>query len=126
MEALTRSTSHKLAAPSIGRIVRVTGIALLRALSLLVVLLFAVPVALLLINTLVPLPVIVLLALANLAAVAALFRFRWTIGASVAALASSLIVAALAITASQAFASTPSITDAQGRVIPGSIARWKR
>ncbi len=67
-----------------------------------------------------------MLALADLGLVAALFRFERTWKVISAAFAGFVVVALLAIWLSQATASTPPITDANGNPIPGSIASLEK
>ena len=81
-----------------------------------------VPVALLPVGTAVPAFVWVLLAIADVALVVVLIRFARTRRAVIGALVGFVVVAALAVVASQAFAATPPIVGANGKPIPGSIA----
>ena len=66
------------------------------------------------------------LALACLALLIYLVRDRWSARAVTAALAGSVIISLLAITASQALAATPRIRDAQGQPLAGSIATLEK
>jgi hypothetical protein len=116
----------KTALPSIQRIGCAIGIMLLRCLALLAPIVAALLVALLPIGTSVPTPVWILLAVADVALIIALFWFKWTARAIGATIAGSLLLMLLAIATSQAFASTPPITDAQGKPIPGSIATLEK
>src|SRR5215213_5998663 len=93
------------------RIARAIGIALLRCLALLVLLLAALLVALLPIGTSVPGPIWILLGVADLALMIALFWFKWTPHAIGTTIVGSLVIILLAIATSQFFASTPPITD---------------
>jgi pimeloyl-ACP methyl ester carboxylesterase len=98
------------------------GALLLRSLVLLILVLAALPVALLPISTMVPTLVWVLLAVLEAALVVALFWLKWTWLAVGGAFAGSIILALITVVASQAFAGTPPIRDAQGKPIPNSIA----
>jgi pimeloyl-ACP methyl ester carboxylesterase len=108
------------------RIARAIGMALLRGLILLVPVVAALLVALLPIGTSVPTLIWISLAVADVALIAALFWFKWTPRASGATIAGSLVVMLLAVATSQAFASTPPITDAQGKPMMGSIATLEK
>jgi pimeloyl-ACP methyl ester carboxylesterase len=112
--------------PSLAQLARSVGIALLRILTALVVMLLAVPVALLPVGTAVPAPLWGLLAIAGIALVVALVRFARTRRAKLSTLAGFVVVAALAVAASQAFASTPPILGADGKPLPGSIATLEK
>lgn len=85
-------------------------------------LLMAVPVLLLPISTLVPAPIWILLVLVDLVLVIAGFRVLATRVAWAAVLAGLVLVSLLGVAASQWFAATPPITDAQGKPLPNSIA----
>jgi pimeloyl-ACP methyl ester carboxylesterase len=120
---LTMPTSAR---PSTKRIAQALGIVLLRSLILLVPIFAALLVALLPIGTAVPASIWVALAVAVVLLIVALFWFRWTPRAISAAIAGSLAVVLVAVVASQAFASTPPITDAQGQPLPNSIATLEK
>lgn len=126
MSTFPQSTRREFAFPSLARISRKAALAFLRALATLFVLLLSVPVALLPVATSVPAPIWVLLAAVDVALVAALFYFRSTPVAVVAVISGLLVVALAAIAASQVFASTPPITDGDGRPLPNSIATLER
>lgn len=122
-----KTYAHPFAAgvrlPSSARLARGAGIVLLWALIAIAIVLLAVPVALLPLATMVPAPIWLLLASADIALLVALVRFarrRW------AALAGFVAVTALAVAASQAFAATPPIVDASGKPLPGSIATLEK
>lgn len=104
------------------RLSRMIGLALLWAVALLAPVLATLMVALLPIGTAVPAPIWIVLGLADLALIVALFWLRWAARAAGVAIGGALIVALLAAVASQAFAATPPIVDAQGQPIPNSIA----
>jgi pimeloyl-ACP methyl ester carboxylesterase len=92
------------------------------ALGLLIALLLGLPVILLPLTTAVPAWVWVPLALAGLAFIALPLRLRPIWPGAAFSLAGMLLVAILAVTASQAFAATPPITGPDGKPLPGSIA----
>jgi pimeloyl-ACP methyl ester carboxylesterase len=122
----THSIARKSAAPSFERILRAIGHALWRTLILLLLVLVALLVALLPIGTAVPAPLWILFGIADVALMDGLFRFKWTSRAIVAAISGALIVVLLAALASQAFAATPPIVDAQGQPVPNSIATLEK
>jgi pimeloyl-ACP methyl ester carboxylesterase len=107
---------------SAGYIARVIILAVARILAFFVTLLLGAIVVLLPVSTSVPAWVWIPLALADLALVVLLFRIRPAWRAVTTGLAGMALVGLLAVVLSQAFAMTPPITDAQGNVIPGSIA----
>ena len=98
------------------------GLALARSLALLVALLLVVPVLLLPGTTAVPLPIWLALALCDVALVVMAIRFSMHARPLAGMLGGVFVIAILAVIASQWFAMTPLITDAQGSVVPGSIA----
>jgi pimeloyl-ACP methyl ester carboxylesterase len=122
MHTYPHSMTPTIRLPSLAQIARALGIVLLRVVMALVVVLMAVPVALLPVGTAVPAPVWFLLAIADIALIVALVRFARTWRATIGALAGFVLLAALAVAASQAFAATPPIVDANGKPIAGSIA----
>ena len=127
MNTLIQPTIRKIAIPSIvEKIARISAIALLRVLLALVIVLLALPVALLPVATSVPAPIWVLLALVDVALVAALFWFKSTLSVTFAVIAGLLIVALVAVAASQAFASTPPITGSDGKPLANSIATLEK
>ncbi len=126
MNVIGQSNTFPRTRSSLGRIARLLLIGLMRILVFLVVVLFAVPVALLPIATAVPLPVWILLALADVVSAIALFRFRWTVRAMGASWATAFVIALLAVITSQWFAATPPIVDANGKVLPNSIATLEK
>ena len=101
-------------------------VALSRILTLLVILLLALPVAILPIGTLVPSPIWIAFALAIVALVILLLRSRWTLRAVGATLVGSLVIVLAAVVASQAFAATPPIIGADGSLFPNSIASLEK
>lgn len=103
------------------------GLAVLgRLLVLLIILILGIPVILLPLATAVPAWVWIPLAGVDLALLIVFFRLNppWA-GAAVAALG-ALVVGVLAFLVSQAFATTPPITDAAGNPLPGSIATLEK
>lgn len=97
-----------------------------RTLAFIIALALGLPVILLPLSTSVPAWIWVPLAIAAIALLALLFRFAPTwkgIGASIAGVT---LVSVLAVLISQAYASTPPITDAEGQVIPNSIATLEK
>ncbi|MCL4393438.1 MAG: hypothetical protein M1482_01225 [Chloroflexi bacterium] len=95
---------------------------LLRILTLLVIMLLALPVLLLPISTVVPAPVWVLLGAADVGLAIALFRSKWTGRAIGLTIAGALGVVLLAVAASQMFAAAPAIV--VGPLIVGSSRRF--
>jgi pimeloyl-ACP methyl ester carboxylesterase len=103
--------------PTIGsKILAVLG----RILAFLVALILCLPVFLLPITTAVPAPVWIAFCILAIGILIMLFRFP------VRGLAGTLLVCMAAIIASQVFAGTPAITDANGEPIPGSIATLEK
>ncbi len=88
----------------------------------LVALIIALPVFLLLVATAVPLYVAVGLLAIDVALVVALIRWGQNWLGLIAFFLGIILVSTLAIWSSQSFAKTPLIVDAQGQVVPGSIA----
>lgn len=86
------------------------------------ILLSVLPVLLLFVATAVPLYVTLILALIDVALVVALFRFARTVPLVGGVLLGVILVAVAAVWLSQLYATTPPITDAQGQVVPNSIA----
>jgi pimeloyl-ACP methyl ester carboxylesterase len=93
-----------------------------RLLALLIALLLCLPVVLLPVATSVPAWVWIPLAIGCVALLVLFFWRKPAWQAAVISAAGMAVVAALAVIASQAFAMTPSIVDAQGQPVPGSIA----
>lgn len=90
------------------------------------VILFCLPVVLLPMSTSVPAWAWILLALADVALIISLFRIK-AVGQKLSIeLSGTLLVAILSVVISQAFTFTPPITDANGDVIPGSIATLEK
>jgi len=97
-----------------------------RLLALLLTLLLCLPVILAPFTTSVPTWVWILLALADVALLILQFRLRPIWRGVTASLVGVVVISVLAVLASQFFAATPPITDAQGRPIPGSIATLEK
>ncbi len=95
---------------------------LLRILVSILIALAMIPVALLPISTTVPPSILILFAMAEVALWVAVFRLSFTVRVVLAELAGFVAIALLAIVASQVFASTPPILDANGKPLPNSIA----
>jgi len=126
MSTLAQTSIHPAARPVGTQIARFLSIGLLRVLGLVVMLLLAVPVALLPLTTAVPAAIWIFLALADLALLTSLVWSRWSRLAVVAAFAGALVVALAAVIASQLLAATPPIRDAQVNAIPNSIASLEK
>ncbi len=104
---------------------RVAG-ALVRILALLLTLALCLPIVLLPTATAVPAPVWVLLAIVDVLLLLVQFQLTPAWRGIAISLAGVVLVSLIAIVVSQLFASTPSITDASGRPIPGSIATLEK
>lgn len=111
---------------SAGKIVRKAGFALGRTFALLVTILLCVPVILLPLTTAVPMWVWILLAVVDVALVILQFRLALASLGTLGVLAGIILVSLIAVVASQLFAATPPITDANGQPIPGSIATLEK
>jgi pimeloyl-ACP methyl ester carboxylesterase len=105
-----------------GRAVSVLG----RILILLIALLLCLPVILLPLTTSVPAWVWILLAVADAALIVLQFRLALASLGTLGVLAGILLVSLIAVAASQFFAATPPIEDADGAPIPGSIATLEK
>ena len=104
------------------KIAHVTG----RLLLLLVTILFVLPIVLLPLSTAVPLWAWILLALADLTLIVVQFRIRPPRRAITVSITGLVLVSLLGVITSQVLAATPPITDANGKPIPGSIARLEK
>lgn len=107
-------------------IARKTASFLGRLLAVFLTFLLCLPVILAPFTTSVPTWVWILLALADAALLILQFRLRPIWRGVTASLVGVVVISVLAVLASQFFASTPPITDAQGRPIPGSIATLEK
>jgi pimeloyl-ACP methyl ester carboxylesterase len=123
MNTYAHPITHSARLPFLARLTRGTGIVLLWILTAIMVVLLAVPVALLPVATAVPAAIWTLLAIADIALVVALVRFARM---RYAVLGAFVVVAALAVAASQLFAATPPILGADGTPLPGSIATLEK
>ncbi len=97
-----------------------------RALVFIIALILCVPVILLPPATAVPAWIWIPLAAADVALLVLFFRLEPAWKGGLVSLAGVLLVAALAVGASQLFAATPPITDSQGKPLPGSIATLEK
>lgn len=93
-----------------------------RLLAFLLSLLFCLPLILLPLATAVPAVLWIVLAALAVALLFVQFRLKPAWKGVAASLAGLVVVAVMAVIASQAFATTPPIVDAQGEPLPGSIA----
>ena len=110
----------------VGKVARTVALVLGRILALLLTLLLCLPVALLPLATSVPALVWVLLAIVDVALLILQFRRAPTWLGITVSLAGVMVVSLIAIAASQFLASTPPITDASGKPMPGSIATLEK
>ena len=97
-----------------------------KILAFLAALLLGLPVLLLPLTTAVPAWVWIPLALAAIVLMVLLFRLQPAMRGIATGLAGMLLVAVLAVVASQVFAATPPITGADGKPLPGSIASLEK
>lgn len=111
---------------SFGKIVHRIATGLGRMLTLLISILFCVPVILLPLTTSVPAWVWIPLAIADVVLIILQFRVVFASIGTLGVLAGIILVSLIAVVASQLFASTPPITDINGRPIPGSIATLEK
>lgn len=111
---------------SAGQTVRTIGRGLVKLLAAVAVALVMVPVALLPVATAVPWYGWLALALADVGLLALLITRAPTTGHKALIIAAIVAVSVLAVLMSQWFASTPPITGADGRVVPGSIAELEQ
>ncbi|HLO16518.1 MAG TPA: alpha/beta hydrolase [Anaerolineales bacterium] len=112
--------------PSVGNVLRMITLALGRILFLLVTLILCVPILLLPIITSVPSWVNIILAIAAVTLLILQFRFTLASWGTLGVLAGILLVSLIVVVASQFFASTPPILDANGQPVPGSIATLEK
>ena len=119
---MIRNLHLKLNQRSKLQIVRAIALTSLQILVFILIVLAILPVALLPISTSVPVSILILFAMAEIALFVAVFRLGFTVRVMLAELAGFIAIALLAIVASQLFASTPPILDANGKPIPNSIA----
>ena len=129
---MTNITTRKMSPPAgsmfrrgwdvVMHIARIIGAALLRILAVLVMLMLVLPVIALPFTTSVPAPIWILLAVTDAGLLILPFRFVPTTFAITVTITGIIAVSLIAVVASQAFASTPPITAANGRPLPSSIA----
>jgi pimeloyl-ACP methyl ester carboxylesterase len=98
------------------------GVGGLRILLAILLVIAALPVAVLPIGTLVPAAIWIILAVTEVALLITPIWFKWSWSAIGVACAGSVLVFGLAVGTSQLYAGTPPITDAQGQPLPNSIA----
>src|SRR5215207_2481275 len=116
-----RPQPHRL-----GNITRKLAIVGGRILALLISILLCLPVILAPLTTSVPAWVWIPLAVVNVALIILQFRFGLISLNTLGILGGRILVSLLAVAASQAFAATPPITDANGQPVPGSIATLEK
>src|SRR5687767_6790113 len=129
MSTLDTTNSRRVVKPqsnSFGKIARRIATELGRILTLLITIVFCVPVILLPLTTSVPVWVWIPLAIADVVLLILQFRFVFASIGTLGVLAGIILVSLMAVVASQFFASTPPITDINGRPILGSIARLEK
>ena len=126
MSAFAKPAPRHVSRPSGRAAARFAGRSVIVVLAAIVILLLAAPIIASPIVTSVPMPVVVLLVLADLALIVALVRFAHTPRAVLAVAAGFILVLALDVWASQAFAATPPILGDDGRPLPGSIASLEK
>lgn len=129
MSTLSAAKPRSISKPKtsrIGKLARKIGLAVARTLAFLVTLLLCVPVILSPFTTSVPAWLWILLAMVDLALIILQFRFALASTGTLAILGGFLLVSLLAVIASQVFAATPPITDANGQPVPNSIASLEK
>ena len=97
-----------------------------RILGLIIALLVGLPVILLPFTTAVPAWVFVLLAAVDMGLIILQFRFELVSLSTAVVFAGFVLVSVIAVVASQIFAATPPIRDANGQQVPGSIATLEK
>jgi pimeloyl-ACP methyl ester carboxylesterase len=102
------------------------GLVLSRVCFSFVILLLMIPILLLPIGTSDPVMSWASLALVDAVLLVVMFKTRWRLRNIVLTCGGMLFIAGLAVVLSQLFASTPRITDAQGNVLPNSIASLEK
>lgn len=122
MSTLTHSVPRKSSIPSFPHIARKIGVASLTLFGAFVAVLLCVPLLLLPLTTAVPALIWITLIVAAGAVAYAAFHFLQPLAAFGAMYAGFVILSLLAVWASQLFAATPPITDANGKPLPNSIA----
>ncbi len=113
-------------APPPHQSLRKIGLILMWLLMGILVLGIALPIPLLFVATAVPSYLSLALAVVDIALVFSLFWFKRTALLITGVILAMFVISLLAVWASQAYATTPPITDAQGAPIPGSIATLEK
>lgn len=112
--------------PGTGNFLSTLGLALVRIISLVVILALGLPIVLLPLSTPVPAWVWIPLAIAGAVCIVLLFRIAPAWKGITIGLGGIIATSFLAVVISQAFTFTPPITDANGDVIPNSIATLEK
>lgn len=116
----------KRSSVNVGTITRSIGIALMRVITLILIVALGLPIVLLPLSTPVPAWVWIPLALAGVACIVLQFRVVPAWKGITTGVVGMLLVSFIAIVLSQAYTFTPPITDADGNIIPGSIATLEK
>ncbi len=122
MSTLTHFVPRKSSIPSFPHIARKIGVVSLTLFGAFVAVLLCVPLLLLPLTTAVPALIWITLIVASGAVAYAAFHFLQPLAAFGTMYAGFVILSLLAVWASQLFAATPPITDANGKPLPNSIA----
>lgn len=129
MRTLNATDSHnlmKVQSNRFGKMARKAALIFVRIVGLLVSILLFVPVILLPLTTSVPVWVSIPLAIMDMALIILQFRFAFMSRATLGVLAGMILIGLIAVLASQFFASTPPIVDANGQPMAGSIAALEK
>ena len=126
MNTLVQSLPHTISLPSWQSMARGAGIIIFWLMALLFGLIAVLPLPLLLITTSVPIVITLALALADVVLIVALLWLRRPARVKAIFAAGMAAVFVAAVAASQWFAATPPILDAQGRPVAGSIATLEK
>ncbi len=126
MSTITYSETKNATSQRSFSIARRIGVAALWLLGSLVVVISALPVLLLFVATAVPVYVSIALAAADVGLLVALFWFERAPLRVGGIILGVILVSVLAVRLSQVYVTTPPITNAQGEVIPGSIATLEK
>ncbi len=120
--SVTSRTTPQKSVGALGRI----GKGVLWFLGTLIALILALPVLLLFVATAVPLYLSILLAVIDIGLIVLFFRITGTPLPIAGIFLGVVLVSAVAVWLSQVYATTPPITDAQGQVVPGSVATLEK